>query len=141
MDRDEFVGIIDAHKVLEAPLPPHRRTRRAASVPAEDSLEVFRSLLPRLSDAILRDTLAQLLDVQQEDLESHLAKLGLEIAMQLATDQRLLRDFEAQARDTVRLKLRARNSTTRRTMKNLTRRFSVMTISPTLKKALKRPLN
>lgn len=77
------------------------------------------------------------LDVPPGRLDTILHKMGLEIAMQLATDQRLLRDFDAQARATGTLRRRARNSTTARTMGNLNRRLSVLSISPSLKKALK----
>jgi hypothetical protein len=140
MDAGEFVGIVDAAKLLQQPLPAlARRARRASqALPREDVLENFRALMPHLSDSVLRSSLAQFLDVPLKELDAILRRMGLEIAMQLATDQRLLRDFDAQARTTGRSRLRARNSTTARTMRNLHRRFSVLSISPSLKNVLNR---
>jgi len=134
MDAGDFVGIVDAGKVLLAPLPAiARRARRARTLPREDVLENFRALMPHLPDNVLRSSLAKLLNLEPARLNPVLREMGLEIAMQLATDQRLLRDFDTQARATGTLRRAARNSTTARTMQNLHRRFSVMSISDRLK--------
>ena len=137
MDPRKFVGIVNAKKVLEEPLPSiNDSDRRKATLAPDDVMENFRALLPHFSDKVLRTSLASMLGLKPGRLDSILREMGQEIAMQFATDQRLLYDFDAQARAMNNLRRSARNSTTSRTMQNLQRRFGVMQLSPRLRDIL-----
>jgi subtilisin family serine protease len=139
MDEDDFVGIVDAEAVLKHPLPdrPRRERKRAARARVEDdSLERFRALLPDWSDAHLKRALQSLLGVSARGLEAKLRTVGPEIAFQLATDQRLLRDFDAQCRGMVRGRRDTRASSTGRSIEDVRRRLRNISISERLRKVL-----
>lgn len=137
MKAEDFVGIVDARAVLTAALPqPGKKALAAKRRPApRDALGHFRVLFPHYGEAVLRRALSNLLG-HPKSLDSTLDLVGLELAIQLATDQRLLRDFDAQIRSMAKPGLQRRFSTTSREMPDLNRRFRALTISETLAKAL-----
>ena len=138
MDEGDFVGIIDAEAVVNAALPTlgSRRTRAARMRSEDDALEPFRALLPRWSDAHLRRALEGLLAVRPAGLAARLARVGREIAFQFATDQRLLRDFDAECSGMTRGRKGKRASSTGRNMESVRRRLRRISTSETLRGAL-----
>lgn len=138
LDPKDFVGIVDAEAVVKAPLPTlPTRARRAARASAEDdALEPYRALLPHWTDAHLRRAIEGLLNVRGPRLDDKLAKFGPEIAFQLATDQRLLRDFEAECRGMYRGRTGKRRSSVWRDMESVRRRLRKISTSVMLKGAL-----
>ena len=140
MDPSEFVGLIDAGAVLAAELPdldrPRRRAARLSRQVRDDELERFRALLPHRDDERLSRGLRILLGVSAKALVPTLRRFGSELAFQLATDPRLLRDFDAATRGVRADGTGLRASATGRDMTSLRRRFGAISTSPSLKRAL-----
>jgi|GEM_PF-263905 len=144
----DFVGLIDADAVLQYPLRDVslavRGRARARTPKSPDTLTPFRAILPHWDDAHLRNALQALLGVQERTLEGTLAWHGPEVAFQLATDQRLLRDFDAECQGMKRGRRSKRASSVGRDMESLRTRFRTISTSSDLRLALggkkKRPL-
>jgi hypothetical protein len=139
MDKDDFVGIVDAAAVLRERLPSVQDLTNDISIAEDDDSTVglLQALMPQQEKKRLKQALINLLG-DPEKPEEVLDKVGMEIALQLATDQRLLRDFEAQINTVDQSRRAARNSTTARTMFGINRRFRAVSVSPTLKELLKK---
>jgi hypothetical protein len=141
MDPDDFGhGIVDAEAVLRHPLPDLGqpvRGRRVAPPDVEDELEQFRALLPHLGDAELRHALRGLLGVTARNLQARLRRFGPELAFQLGSDQRLLRDFDSECRALSRSRGRRRSAAPRnRDIANVRRRLRSISTSRALREAL-----
>lgn len=139
LEEENFVGIVDAEAVLKHPLPTlPTRARRAARARAEDdNLEPFRAVLPHWSDAHLRRALESLLAARGPALARRLAAVGSEVAFQLATDQRLLRDFDAECRGMSKGRKGTRASAIGRDIESVRRRLGKISTSEKLRGALR----
>jgi serine protease len=97
-------GIVDAKKLLSAPLPdapPARKlrdARRAAVAVDTTGLETLVHLLPDVPRTRVEETIAALLQVPERDLPAILQDYGDELAFQLVMQPGLLRTLGQRAR-------------------------------------------
>ncbi|MBF0275825.1 MAG: S8 family serine peptidase [Nitrospinae bacterium] len=100
LDTSEFgVGIVNAKKVLEAPLPT--ASRRAATVTSkkETPMDFFRDLALSYSNdqgmtsASFKKSAAKVLNVDEKNLDKVINEHGDELAFHLLTDPQLLESF------------------------------------------------
>jgi len=86
-------GILDARKLLAAPLPPATaiaRLHRARVVPRrQDDLAAVMEYFPGASEARVKRALAQLFGIEAARLEAVLGEVGDELCFHLATDPAL----------------------------------------------------
>jgi hypothetical protein len=94
-DTNRFgAGIIDAHALLSATLPERDEVvaaQRVAVRQRQDPLDHLNGLVPQLSREDLAVRLADLLDVEREELPERLERFGAEFAY-LFTEYAMLRD-------------------------------------------------
>jgi hypothetical protein len=101
--REYGPGIVDARRLLEAPLPataPARKFRlgRRAAVSIDTTgLETIVHLCPGASRTQVEQAIAELLHVSDRDLPSALQEYGDELAFQLVMEPRLLEQLRASA--------------------------------------------
>jgi hypothetical protein len=88
--KDYGPGILDAEKLLQAPLPGTLRAATRAKVtaapPEQTLLAAFSNLLPELSPAELRRRLATALDATPATLPARLREVGDEFFFHLAVN-------------------------------------------------------
>lgn len=147
--RDFGVGIVNARRVLQTPLPPPAQMAGRQPSPAEEAAiisapersgaDTVTQLFDNIPEAAVRAKLSAVLSVPQEELDTRLAGVGDEVAFLLATQPNLR---QAMLSETITAQEIAPDSREHapETASSLTSPLPMLGVSPTLQARIEQAL-